>query len=161
HWSVYRWMEGENAITEPIADLCQAALDLAQFIAALQKIDATGGPPPGEHNSGRGVPLTMRDQRTRAAIAALDNVIDTEAATAAWEDALHTPVWDRPPVWIHGDLNPSNLLSIDGRLSAVIDFGCLGVGDPACDLIVAWKLFSGESRNILCTTLSVDDATWA
>jgi aminoglycoside phosphotransferase (APT) family kinase protein len=162
HWSVYRWLEGENAIIERLADPHQAATDLAQFIAALQRIDPTGGPPPGPHNSGRGVPLAMRDAPTRAAITSLQGgALDTDAATAAWDAALQAPVWDGPPVWIHGDLQSGNLLCVQGRLSAVIDFGCLGVGDPACDLIVAWNLLGPETRDVFRAALPVDDATWA
>jgi len=161
HWSVYSWLEGENATIERIGDLREAAADLAEFVAALQRIDPTGGPRPGTHNVGRGVPLATRDADTRVAIARLDSMLDTNAVTAAWDAALQAPVWKGPPVWIHGDLQSGNLLAQRGRLSAVIDFGCLGVGDPACDSIVAWTLFSGESRDVYHAALRVDDATWA
>jgi aminoglycoside phosphotransferase (APT) family kinase protein len=155
HWSVYRWLEGESANIERIADSHKAAIDLAHFIAALQQIDPTGGPP-----AGRGVPLARRDQPTREAIAALHGIIDTDAATTAWDAALQAPEWDRSPVWVHGDLLLGNLLVERGRLSAVIDFGGLGVGDPACDLMIAWGLFSGESRDVFRAALAVDGATW-
>jgi aminoglycoside phosphotransferase (APT) family kinase protein len=161
HWSVYRWLEGENATIERIADPRQAATELAQFIAALQRIDPAGGPPPGPDNSDRGEPLAMRDAETRAAIASLDGMLDTGAVTAVWEAALQAPAWHGPPVWIHGDLQSGNLLAVQGRLSAVIDFGCLGVGDPACDLQVAWNLLSAETRDVFRAALPVDDATWA
>lgn len=160
-WSIYQWLEGETATVERIADLSQAATDLARFVAALQRIDPIDGPPPGEHNSFRGVPLTTRDDETRAAIACLHGAIDVGAVTAAWEGALEAPAWGGPPVWIHGDLQSGNLLAVQGRLSAVIDFGCLGVGDPACDLTVAWTLLSGETRDTFRAVLPVDDATWA
>jgi aminoglycoside phosphotransferase (APT) family kinase protein len=88
-------------------------------------------------------------------------MIDVDAATAAWETALGAPAWHGPPVWVHGDLLPGNLLVKQGRLSAVIDFGGLGVGDPACDLMIAWGLFSSESRDVFRAALAVDDATWA
>jgi aminoglycoside phosphotransferase (APT) family kinase protein len=156
HWSIYRWLEGESATIERIADLHQAATDLAQFVAALWRIDPADGP-----RAGRGVPLAQRDVSTREAIEALRGMIDVDAATAAWEAALGAPVWHGPPVWVHGDLLPGNLLVKQGRLSAVIDFGGLGVGDPACDLMIAWGLFSGESRDVFRAALSVDDATWA
>lgn len=161
HWSVYRWLEGENATIERIADPVQAARDLAQFIAALQRIDPMGGPPSGPHNFFRGVPLSTRDADTRAAIASLDGMLDTSALTAAWDAALQAPAWDGPPVWIHGDLQSLNLLVQQGRLSAVIDFGGLGVGDPACDLQVAWNLLSAQTRDVFRAALPVDDATWA
>lgn len=147
---------------ERIADPGQAAIDLARFVAALKRIDSTGGPPPGPHNFWRGVPLSMRDAYTRDAIARSEGLVDVDAVTAAWDAALQAPAWQGPPVWIHGDLSSGNLLAVQGRLSAVIDFGCLGVGDPASDLSVAWALFSGESRDAFrAAPLAVDDATWA
>jgi aminoglycoside phosphotransferase (APT) family kinase protein len=160
HWSVYRWLPGENAASERIADLDQTARDLAQFITALQQIDSTDGPPPGPHNSYRGVPLSARDAETRAAIDSLNGMLDTHVLTAAWDTAL-APAWHGSPVWIHGDLQALNLLVEQGRLSAIIDFGCLGVGDPACDLQVAWNLLPARSRTIFRAALAIDDATWA
>jgi aminoglycoside phosphotransferase (APT) family kinase protein len=161
HWSVYRWLEGETASLRRVSDPGQTALALAQFVAALRRIDTAGGPPPGGHNFFRGVPLQERDARTRAALGALHGIIDVEAATAEWETALMAPAWQDSPVWIHGDLQEGNLLAVDGRLRAVIDFGGLGVGDPACDLIVAWNLLPAESREVFRAELRVDDASWA
>jgi aminoglycoside phosphotransferase (APT) family kinase protein len=160
-WSITPWLAGEHVTIERLADPHQAATDLARFIAALQRIDPAGGPLPGAHNFGRGVPLAHRDRRTREAIRALDGILDTAAVTAAWEAALRAPAWHGPPVWIHGDVSAGNLLAVQGRLSAVIDFGGLGVGDPACDLMIAWTLFSGESRETFRAALAVDDTTWA
>ncbi len=160
-WSVYRWLEGETATSDRIDDRGQAATDLARFVGALQRVDPAGGPSPGEHNSFRGVPLATRAAATRAAIASLHGTIDAGAVTAAWEEALETPAWDGPPVWIHGDLQSGNLLASHGRLSAVIDFGCLGVGDPACDVMVAWTYLSARARGAFRAALQVDDATWA
>lgn len=159
-WTVCRWLDGEDATTGRIADAGQLARDLAHFLAALWRIDPTGGPVPGEHNFFRGVPLAMRDIHTRDAIASLRGALDTELATAAWDEALQAPVWDAPPVWIHGDVLPMNLLVKGGRLSAVIDFGGLGVGDPACDVMVAWCFFSAQTRDVFRAVLAVDDATW-
>jgi aminoglycoside phosphotransferase (APT) family kinase protein len=161
HWSVYRRLEGENATTARIADQRQTATDLAQFIAALQRIDATGGPPPGSHNSYRGEPLVMRDTRTRDAIATLRGALDADAVTAVWDSAVEAPAWQGTPVWLHGDLQSGNLLAAQGRLSAVIDFGCLGVGDPACDVMAAWIYLSAETRDVFREALQVDNATWA
>ncbi len=161
HWSVYRWLEGENATIDQIADPNQAAIALAQFLTALQQIDTTDGPSPGIDDLARGKPLAARDSYTREAIAALQGMFDTGIVTAAWEAALQAPEWNRPTVWIHGDLLPGNLLFQQGRLSAVIDFGALGLGEPACDLMIAWSLFSGESRDTFRKALAIDDATWA
>jgi aminoglycoside phosphotransferase (APT) family kinase protein len=160
-WSIYQWLEGENATIERIADPRQAATELAQFVAALQRIDPAGGSPPGANNSFRGVPLAMRDSLTRAAIATLHSTLDAGAVTSTWEAALQVRAWNGPAVWLHGDLLAGNLLAQKGRLSAVIDFGCLGVGDPACDVMVAWTYLSAEAREAFRAALPVDDATWA
>lgn len=160
-WSVYRWLEGQNvASIAGLVDPVQAALDLATFIKALQQIDTTGAPRPGSHELSRGKPLAPRDKDTREAIAKLDGMIDAGAALAIWETALQAPAWAREPVWFHGDLLPGNLLFEQGRLHAVIDFGALAVGDPACDLTIAWGLFTGESRAAFRNALGVDDTTW-
>ena len=155
-WSIYRWLEGENPTVGGVADSGSLARDLAMFIAALQRVDPSNGPA-----AGRGVPLAMREAPTRAAIEALDGMIDTDATTAAWDAAVRTPEWPGPAVWLHGDLAPGNVLLVNGRLSAVIDWGGLGVGDPACELAVAWNLLSADTRNIFRAALGVDDSTWA
>lgn len=160
-WSVHRWLTGENATIERLADPVAAATTLARFVTALRTMDSTGGPPPGAHNSWRGVHLATRDAETRAAIAACAGAIDVAAATIAWESALRASAYTGAPKWFHGDLHAGNLLAVRGHLSAVIDFGCLGVGDPACDLMVAWNLFSADARAAFRATLRVDDATWA
>ena len=121
---------------------------------ALRAIDPTGGRTYDGANYYRGCPLAWRDADTRAAIAELGDRIDTAAATATWEVALATPAWSEPGVWIHGDLMPGNLLFTGGCLTAVIDFGGLGVGDPACDLQTAWNLFDADARGC-CISLRI------
>lgn len=155
NWSVYRWLDGENPAVDHIAEPGLLAGELAEFITALRRIDPTGGPP-----SGRGVPLATRDAPTRAAIGELHGVIDTDAATAAWEAALRIPERSGPAVWVHGDLSPGNVLVTRERLSAVIDFGGVGVGDPTVDLIVAWNLLPADARGVLREALQADDAAW-
>lgn len=159
-WAVYRWLPGDTANAEQIGDPNQFAADLAQFIVALQRVDSDGGPTPGQHNFFRGVPLAARDDATRAAIDMLGDSIDGRAATTAWEAALRAPQWLGRGVWIHGDLDASNLVVERGRLRAVIDFGGLGVGDPACDVMVAWKVLPAEARGGFRAALSIDEATW-
>jgi aminoglycoside phosphotransferase (APT) family kinase protein len=156
-WGVYRWLDGEQARLDRLADTNSAAVELAGFVRALAGIDTTGGPA----RSGRGGPLAARDTDTRQAIAALRDEVDTDAVTAAWDDALAVPAWPGRPVWIHADLTPGNLLAARGRLTAVIDFACLGIGDPACDLLVAWNLFGGAARDIFRAEVGVDEDTWA
>jgi aminoglycoside phosphotransferase (APT) family kinase protein len=160
HWSVYRWLEGEVATAGRIADLSEFATTLADFLTALYRIDPSGGPPPGQHNFFRGGPLAVYDAETRQALATLDGRIDTDAALAAWEAALASS-WHGAPVWFHGDVAAGNLLVERGCLSAVIDFGTSGVGDPSCDLAIAWTLFEGESREAFRGVLGTDDASWA
>ena len=160
HWSVYRWLEGEVATAGRIADLSEFATTLADFLTALYRIDPSGGPPPGQHNFFRGGPLAVYDAETRQALATLDGRIDTDAALAAWEAALASS-WHGAPVWFHGDVAAGNLLVERGCLSAVIDFGTSGVGDPSCDLVIAWTLFEGESREAFRGVLGTDDASWA
>jgi aminoglycoside phosphotransferase (APT) family kinase protein len=126
-----RWIDGDTAAVERIADISQFATTLAEFLAALQTIDATGGPPPGQHNFFRGGPPAYYDGETREAIATLGSAIDSDAVTDVWEQDLAAQ-WQGAPVWFHGDVSNGNLLVKDGRLSAVIDFGTSGVGDPAC-----------------------------
>ena len=143
-----------------LADPRGSATALAGFISELQAIDASAGPLPGRHNASRGVPLVARDRITRDGIAAMEGLIDTHLATIVWEDALSAPVWDQPAVWIHGDLHPANVLHRNGRIEGVIDFGCLGVGDPAYDVSAAWTLFDPAGREHVRDVLDVDAATW-
>ncbi len=159
-WSVYRWLAGETATDERIGDLEEFAVAVAGFLVALQRIDAVDGPPPGQHNFWRGGPLTVYDGETRAALAALEGEVDTVAAAEVWETALAAE-WCGEPVWFHGDIAWGNLLVRDGRLAAIIDFGTSGVGDPSCDLAIAWTLFAGGSREAFRDSLRLDDATWA
>ncbi len=160
NWSVYRWLEGENRTVDNLPNPTQTAADLAEFLLALQDIDVTNGPLANEYGL-RGDSLSSRDEATREAIDSLRELIDAKVVTETWENALHSPEWNRKPVWFHGDVLPGNLLFEEEKLNAVIDFGGLGVGDPACDLMIAWNLFTDESRKAFRLALGVDDATWA
>jgi aminoglycoside phosphotransferase (APT) family kinase protein len=166
-WSIHRWLEGEPVDPRRLHDPARAAADLAGFVRALQSLDPAGGPPPQWSNGFRGVaPGDPRDSaivesRVRPKIAALRGLADTDALTAIWESALAAPRWDRAPVWIHGDLAPGNLLMRRGRLHAVIDFGTVAVGDPACDLIGVWQSLPASVRDAYRADLRVDEATWA
>lgn len=159
YWSIYSWLEGENIVDEKVAkkisDSKQAASDLAQFLVSLQKIDSSGAP-----YSHRGGELQMQDVATRSAIEFLRDSTDSKKALKIWEESLQAPKWNKPPVWLHGDLLPTNLLANNGKLSAVIDFGLCGIGDPACDLIAAWSFFSASARKVFREKTAVDEATW-
>ena len=148
-WDVVTWVEGETTPVEDI-DGVQAAHDLAAFVQALRHVDPSGAP------SGRGVPLAERERDIRVRLTTFaDN-----AVTAAWERALAAPAWEGPPVWHHGDLDVRNWVVRENRISGVIDWGSMGVGDPACDVMVAWKLHSSIARDTFREALGVDDATW-
>ncbi|MFF9841226.1 aminoglycoside phosphotransferase family protein [Streptomyces sp. NPDC013740] len=158
-WAVYEWLDGDDAFAAPVRDLAHAAVELGRFGAALRGVDATGGPA-----SFRGGPVTAWEEGAMVpAVRALgaDGTLDADAVSAAWEEVLRLPQWEGEPVWVHGDLLPGNLLTRDGRLSAVIDFGGLGVGDPACDMMAAWTLLTPETRPLFREAARVDDATWA
>ncbi|WIM93720.1 aminoglycoside phosphotransferase family protein [Actinoplanes oblitus] len=156
-WSVYRWLDGEPAATATIADTDAFAVAIADFLLALQQIDAAGGPPPGQHNWFRGGPLRTYDAQMRSAAPGFP---DGDRLLAIWAEALAAR-WTGKPVWFHGDVAPGNLLVRDGKLSAVIDFGTSGVGDPACDLVIAWTFLPPASRRVFRERLAVDPGTWA
>ncbi|PCE27060.1 aminoglycoside phosphotransferase [Paraburkholderia acidicola] len=158
-WSVYRWIEGEPAKIELIEDMNQFAGSLAGFLDALHQIDVEDGPPAGQHNFHRGGKLAIYDQQIREALTELRDHIDTRTVERLWNVALQSE-WQASPVWVHGDIALGNLLVTDGRLSAVIDFGCAAVGDPACDLVIAWTQFSGTSRAVFRRELPFDRDTW-
>jgi aminoglycoside phosphotransferase (APT) family kinase protein len=155
-WGIWPWTEGEQATAETLDDLGGAARDLAAFLSALHEIDPAGGPP-----ASRGGRLSDRDEGVRAAIGSLGDEFDRGAVYAAWDAALEAPGWDSAAVWMHGDAYDGNLLARDGRLTAVIDWSGVGIGDPSADVIVAWSLFSGDSRDAFRSASRVDDATWA
>lgn len=156
-WAVYSWLEGENPTVESVKQNPGVlAKDLAEFINALHNVTLPNGP-----SARRGAPLRTQDESTRAAIEALQGMIDTDIVNAIWNESLQVPEWSQPAVWVHGDLMPMNLLVTKGRLSAVLDFGGLGIGDPACDLIPAWNFLPANVRNDFRSILQVDDATWA
>jgi aminoglycoside phosphotransferase (APT) family kinase protein len=159
-WSVYRWLDGEIASRAPIGDLTRFAADLAGFLNALVRVDATGGPEPGQHNFFRGGPLATYEQETFDALDALGDEVPAEQVERVWTDATASS-WEREPVWFHGDVATGNLLVRDGRLAAVLDFGSSGVGDPACDVVIAWTFLSGPSRDRFRAELDVDSATWS
>lgn len=159
NWSIYKWIVGDVAAQAKIIDQVTFAKDLAKFLVALHKIDPKNGPIPGPHNFYRGGSLAVYDAQMRESIEKLKDRIDVDLVMNIWNDALET-TWSRPPVWVHGDVSLGNLLVKNGKLIAVIDFGGMAVGDPACDLAIAWTFFKGESRDIFQKTLNIDEDTW-
>ncbi|MEV6785623.1 aminoglycoside phosphotransferase family protein [Streptomyces sp. NPDC051098] len=158
-WSVHRWLVGRHPEEGALRDPELLAGDLARFVAAMRGITLPGAPV-----AHRGGPLTSLDTSTRAAIGELRGIaqedVDCDALTAVWDDGLRAPDHEGPPVWLHADLMPGNLLVDGGRLTAVIDFGCMGAGDPACDLFPAWNLLPVGARDVFREALGVDEAAW-
>lgn len=153
-WAIYRWIEGRPYEDNLILNECQVARDLAQFVGELRAVDPVGAPKGGRK------PLHLLDPATRLAIESARGVIDSDAAAAAWKISLNAPPWNGVPVWIHADLLRPNLLVSGGRLSAVIDFGGAGAGDPAADIIAAWSVFNERGRAAFRRALEVDEGTW-
>ena len=144
----------------PISDPLGFATTLATFLNALARIDASGGPAPGQHNFHRGGPLATYAAETLQAVDALAGEIPRYAVQQVWDDAMSRP-WQGEPVWFHGDVAAGNLLVDHGRLAAVIDFGSCGVGDRACDTAIAWTFLSRASRARFRAALGVDAGTWS
>ncbi|MBA2306878.1 aminoglycoside phosphotransferase family protein [Candidatus Dependentiae bacterium] len=162
HWSVYQWIEGESAanLSLDTLDLPLIASQLAHFLRKLHALPSTGGPTAGPHNFWRGGPLEIYDAETRSALATLDGFIDTTAALSVWEEALNSE-WHTDPVWIHGDFSSGNFLVKNGTVAAIIDFGCMGIGDPACDLVLRWTFFQKEARQTFIRQVDLDKSTWS
>ncbi|MFJ4569497.1 aminoglycoside phosphotransferase family protein [Streptomyces caelestis] len=155
-WAVYGWLDGRNPVPGALEEPGLLAEDLGAYVTALRRIDAAQGP-----IGYRGVPLATRDRFMREALAQLAGRIDTAAVTDLWEQALRGPEYAGPPVWAHGDLMAGNLLVSDRRLTGVIDYGTVGVGDPAVDLISAWCLLPAEVRGVFREAVGADGAEWA
>lgn len=158
-WSVRRWIPGTTASDEAVDDWSRFARELAAFLVALRAADATDGPAAGIQSFHRGSHPGVYDADTRSAIATLQGELDADRATAVWERALGSR-WERPPVWFHGDVARGNLLVGGGTLWGVIDFGTSGVGDPACDTVIAWTLLPPDAAAVFRDALGLDDDTW-
>ena len=160
-FSIYKWLPGKsiNLLTLTDQEKEQLAFDLAKFLKELQSITDVEGPEPGQHNWWRGDHVSVYDKGAREQIAELVEIIDASKALALWDRACETK-WDKKPVWIHGDFAIGNILMDGEKLSAVIDFGGASVGDPACDLVIAWTYLSGKAREIFISEMDMDSDTW-
>lgn len=159
-WSVRAWLPGRTADPAHIDDLPAFAVAVAEFIRALQRCDTTDGPAGGAHSFWRGTSVAHYEAEALRSLDLLDGVVDRTRALAVWQATLAAE-WRGTPVWFHGDIAEGNLLVEDGKLTAVIDFGTSGVGDPACDLVIAWTMFDDASRTAFRDALDADDGMWA
>jgi aminoglycoside phosphotransferase (APT) family kinase protein len=157
-WLVCRWLVGTPVDQASGLDQRLFADDLAGFLRALWAVPATDGPEPGPANFHRGGDLAAYDAQTRNAVAKLGSHVAGDAALGLWEAALAAP-WTGRPVWLHGDIAPANMLTRSGRLSAIIDFGQCAVGDPACDLAIAWRWFDPPARHQFLQACALDEAS--
>jgi aminoglycoside phosphotransferase (APT) family kinase protein len=153
-WLVAAWLPGQSALRAPPQDLEATAASLGQFLRALHQPAPRGAP----RNPWRGVALAARAMALHEHLQQLEPLVDRDAALDLWERALATPAWSGPPLWLHGDLHPGNLLVDGGRLSAVVDFGDLAAGDPATDLSVAWMLVPASLRSTFLASARTDVA---
>lgn len=156
-WSINKWISGETVTNSNISSTVLAE-ELATFLLELENLQVIDGPIAGAHNYYRGGPLSVYDSETKEALTALKDEIDVDKCLIIWEQALSSS-WHKQPVWVHGDIAPGNLLVEEGHLKAIIDFGVLGVGDPACDLAMAWTYFDSDSRTIFLEKMNVDNET--
>lgn len=160
-FSIYRWLSGKsiNLLTLTEQEKEQLAYELAKFLKELQSITDIEGPEPGQHNWWRGDHVSVYDKGAREQIAELAEIIDASQLLALWDQACVTK-WNNHPIWIHGDFAIGNILMDGGKLSAVIDFGGAAVGDPACDLVIAWTYLSGKAREVFMSKMDLDEDTW-
>ncbi|MEV0295417.1 aminoglycoside phosphotransferase family protein [Nocardia sp. NPDC050710] len=159
-WSIYRWLDGSPVTDTAVCDRIAFATALGEFLAALRRQDPADAPLPGPHSWFRGAPVSTYAAETHRALDALGVEINRADVERVWDDAQRS-TWTGAPVWFHGDIATGNLLVEHGRLSAVIDFGTCGVGDPACDTTIAWTYLADDSRAAFRAALGVDAATWS
>lgn len=158
-WSVYGWIDGDLLAVDRVVDMTVFASELAGFLSALYVCEPVG-PAPGSHSFSRGGSLRAWDEQTRQTLQELAGVVDEPACRDVWQSAVEAR-GEASAVWVHGDVTGANLLVRDGHLAGVLDFGCSAVGDPACDLTIAWTFFAGESRETFTALVPVEDSAWA
>ncbi|MCL2516818.1 MAG: aminoglycoside phosphotransferase family protein [Microbacteriaceae bacterium] len=156
HWSVLSWLPGEMPVPESLVDASGLVDDVVDIVLALQRM-----PVHGARTAQRSAPFCHSADEVRGYLAQLAGDFDTRALSRLWNDALAAPAWDGPPMWLHSDLLPSNLLVDErGRLCGVLDWAAAGVGDPSCELLAAWNVFPADARELFRARLGVDEASW-
>ena len=160
HAAIYEWLPGRSALETPPTDMAKAAESLGGFVSALRKQPTLNAPVAGAHNQYRGAPLSVRDRLTRSALSRLDGMVDAGKLANIWTTCLDTPRHPGPDKWLHGDLHAGNLIVRDGALVGVIDFGLLGIGDPAVDLIPAWSFLDASTREAFCDVAGAGPDEW-
>jgi aminoglycoside phosphotransferase (APT) family kinase protein len=155
-WLVYEWIDGNDLQREEGADHMTIADDLAAFVMSLEGIDTAGAPTGGRHLG----QMRRDDATVRSCLESIRGVVDVDRAIAIWEEALGAGAPEQPMRWVHGDLLPGNVIVRGGRVAGVIDWSSAGVGDPACELMIAWSL-PPPGRARFRSALDFDAATWS
>lgn len=158
-WSVRQWLEGTTLDRGVVSDQVRFASDLGAALRILRSLPTDAGLAAGQHSFYRGCHPSVYGDQVQAALKALGADLDVGRCERIWAEATRS-AWGREPVWFHGDVAPGNILVEDGNLSALIDFGTCGVGDPACDLTIAWTHFDGEARAAFKAASDLDEGTW-
>lgn len=159
-WSVRRWITGTTPDRDPDLDRTALAEELGTFLRELRSVPQANGPVAGAHCFYRGCHPSVYGDQVQQALLQLSGRVDVEACQAIWKEAVRT-AWPTDPVWFHGDVSSGNLLTVRGRLAAVIDFGTCGLGDPACDPVIAWTLFAGSERGVFGDAVGLSEDAWA
>jgi aminoglycoside phosphotransferase (APT) family kinase protein len=158
-WSVVNWIEGQDASVAAVSDWTETARNLGKFVRALRAVEPCGGRMNGPANGYRGSPLCSRNGWVRKCFESVSDLFDLHAMRAAWEEAMAAPVWEKDPVWIHGDIHAANIIVRNGGVVGIVDFGLAALGDPACDLALAWTFLPADSRAVFFKAAEIDGAT--
>jgi aminoglycoside phosphotransferase (APT) family kinase protein len=158
-WSVVNWIDGQDASAAAVSDWAEAARNLGLFVRALRAVEPGGGRICGPANGFRGSPLSTRDGWIRTCFDSVSDMFARQALHAAWVEALAAPVWDKEPVWIHGDIHAANIVVNNGGVVSIVDFGLAALGDPACDLALAWSFLPTEYRDGFFDAAEAEDET--
>ncbi|MEQ9315585.1 MAG: phosphotransferase, partial [Henriciella sp.] len=160
-WMICTWLHGVSMDAAGHTATTEDAGRLALFLLDLQGFHKRNAAEPAPDNHWRGVGLAQRGEVTADAIATLSDEFDGEALSKVWASALSADPCKRDEqTWIHGDMHPANLVVRDGAITGVIDWGLSGLGDPACDLMAAYTVFSGKARDAFARATAASESAW-
>jgi aminoglycoside phosphotransferase (APT) family kinase protein len=157
-WSVVNWINGQDASVATVSDWQPTAYNLGVFVRALRAVEPASGRMCGSTNGFRGSPLSTRAGWVRNCFDSVADLFDHHAMRLTWEEALAAPVWDKEPVWVHGDIHAANIIVSNAQVVGIVDFGLAALGDPACDLALAWSFLPATHRDIFFKAAEADEA---
>ncbi len=164
NWSIYEWIEGKslNLVDQEIQTPVfkkDLAIELANFLNELHKIPIESGVNSGKHNFYRGSHPRVYEKNFFEDLEELKHIFNIEKLKKIWQENIK-PSYKETPVWVHGDIAIGNLLIQKSKLHAILDFGCMAIGDPACDLVIYWNYFDFQSAKIFKSTLNLSEDVW-